>query len=131
MQKKIVLALLLVCGTAQASNWMKIPRSATATGADYIDMESIKTDGAMRRAWIKTVFLPNTMKGLSPRKTMWVSLVMSLLEFNCSEESSRSLSFTGYYTDNDKITVNSPSAWQPVAPDTVDQARFDFVCHPK
>ena len=130
MQKVLLLVLSLICGTAYASNWAKIPHSATATGEDYVDTESIKVNGGMRQAWIKTVFVPKTMKGLPPRKTTWVSLTMSLIEFDCGEKASRILSFTGYYVDNDKVTINTPDEWQPAAPDTVDQARLDFLCRP-
>ena len=123
--------VLMAFSTAQASNWVKVPHGETATGADFMDTDTIKIIGDVRRVWIKTVFVPKTMKGLPPKQNTWIALVMSLAEYNCTDETQLTLSFTAYYIDSDSTAVNSPSAWTPVIPETVENARLVFVCHLK
>jgi hypothetical protein len=120
MQGKYLLTLLLACGSAQASEWVSIGKSDNGRLEYFADVSSIGITGETRRAWIKTIVLPNTLSTLER------------LAFNCGEGTMRWEAFTLYSRDGSEIggepAGTYPTPWKPVPPDTVGSAFMHFVC---
>jgi hypothetical protein len=134
MRTKIFLALLIVGGTAHASEWVSLGKTDDGTEA-FVDVSSIRVTGAIRRAWMKTVMPPQTAKGEgSDGKEKWMSSIVNRFAFNCADETSRYEATTYQFDDgtNNRADARSyPSTWQAVTPDTVWEAEMRSVCRYK
>jgi hypothetical protein len=126
-----LLALLLACGTAQASNWVSIGKDAVGHEA-FVDVSSIRVVGAIRRAWFKAVYVRHTMRETGgPDANKWWSTSVHRRAFNCGEETTRSEALTVYYedgTNGSDPAANYPTPWEPVPPDTVLSTELQFIC---
>jgi hypothetical protein len=131
LKGKILVSLMLACGTAQASEWLSLGKS-TPGDEIFIDKSSIRGVGAIRRAWFKTVFVPHTTKQSDgPAANRWWSKSMQLIAFNCGEETARIESLTVYYEDGTNGTdpaASFPTPWTPVTPDTVMSGEIQVIC---
>ena len=130
MQKTIMLALLLACGTAQAAEWVMVGKS-TGDQEASVDVSSIRIAGEIRRAWVQVTMAPNFRRGTGENSNKWWHSFLSRYAFNCGEETSRSEALTIYYTDGTNSSVPAeryPEPWGPVAPDTMQSAAMQFVC---
>ena len=133
MISKIVFALLLTSGAAQASDWVSVGK-ANKNGGEaefFVDNSSIRATGALRRAWTKMVFGPNAMRGEGKDAKKWVSNTVIRIAFDCKEETSRSEAVTVYFTDGTNSTDPAaifPTAWEPVVPDTILSTVMQFIC---
>jgi hypothetical protein len=130
MIRKIVFALLLTSGTAQASDWVSAAKSTDGRMELFVDVSSIRTLDPIRRAWIKMVFA-HAQKGLGQDKNKWWSYSVTRFAFDCKEETSRSEALTIYYTDGTDLVAPSwgfPTAWAPVPPDTAEGVVMQFIC---
>jgi|ERR1019366_9247196 hypothetical protein len=129
MKRATLLALLLACGTARASEW--VPAAETNDGKDrsYVDVSSIRIAGSIRQAWVKHVYEP-PMKGMDPYPNKLASSELVRVAFDCSEETSRLEAITNHYTDGDVGTpaASYPTPWTPVAPDSVGNVLMQFIC---
>jgi len=135
MRPTIPLALLLVCGTAQAETWVPIRLAYTLDSHDHkdswqsINIESVRITGDVRRAWIKTTFAPQTKKGFPPRTRVWVDYVLTLTEFNCREQATRHMAITVYYIDGELTSASDRDPeWDPAPPGTMQSYTTAFVC---
>jgi hypothetical protein len=63
MKTKVLLALLLTSGTAQASEWVSIGTTDNAQIEYFVDVSSIRVESDIRRGWVKTVFASHTVRG--------------------------------------------------------------------
>jgi len=115
-----VLALLLAFGTAQASEWVSIGKGSNGNLEFFADVSSIGISGETRRAWIKTIYLPD--KGHA----------LERMAFNCAEGTMRWEASTLYSRDGSELGGEAPGTfptpWKPIPPDTNGSAIMEFVC---
>ena len=121
--------LLLACGTAQAAEWVSLGKVKNKTADAYIDTSSIRVSGQSRRAWVKIVYTPHTMRD-PERSGRWIDRIVTLYEYNCADETVRTLASTLHFSDSDSYTMKyaTPDAWKPVAPDTLGRSNMEFLC---
>jgi hypothetical protein len=125
----VLLALLLACGRAQASEWVSIGKSDAVNAEFFIDVSSIRVSGNTRRAWSKSVVTPHTARGAGSDADKWVRHDVTHWVFNCSEETGRFDAFTTHYTDGTSHTEESTrNPIAPIAPDTMTSEVMHFVC---
>ena len=122
-----MLALVIVCSTAQASNWVSVGNNDAGTVEAFIDVSSLRIAGNIRRAWFKYVYKTHSEKGADGK--YWSYTVLKTA-FNCTEEMFRFEAGTDYYEDG---TNSTPPAefyptWKPVAPDTTASDEMQFIC---
>ncbi len=123
-----MLALVIVCSTAQASNWLSVGKSDDGNIETFIDVSSIRIKDNLRAAWFKDVFRTHTRKG--PHGN-YRSFIVGKDEYNCTEQMTRSHAFTFYNEDgtNESASAESlPGPWEPVVPDTVMAVDMKFIC---
>ncbi|HWX32028.1 MAG TPA: surface-adhesin E family protein [Steroidobacteraceae bacterium] len=128
MHKTILLVLLLACGTAQASQWVFVLKSADGKQNSYVDVTSVRSAGVIHRAWEKTVYKPHSYNGEGAPPRKWWHDSVNLFAFNCNEETVRSESITVYYEDGTHETESATTVWEPVPPDTMLSAVMQVVC---
>jgi hypothetical protein len=142
MPKKIILALLLACGTAQAAEWVSINTSDNGKTENFVDLSSIRIPGQVRWVWIKAVYAPHTYRGEAEAhaKSKWLSDEVQRFAFNCADETVRMEALTVHYTDGsldvhytdgslDLVPAEQfPTSWSPVEPDTVRSVQMQFIC---
>lgn len=131
MRSRILVTLLLACGTAQASNWVSLGKSDDGTIEPLVDVSSVRVAGSIRRAWIKHVFKTHTTRGDGVDATKWQSESVARVAFSCSEETFRLEGLLIYYDDgttNSVPATSFPTPWQPIPPDTVRGSEMHFVC---
>jgi hypothetical protein len=129
MRVRILVTLLLACGTAQASEWISIGKTADGNVETFIDLSSIRVASGIRRVWIKSVAAPQTTKLIGSNK--WASSVLTRTAFNCVEEIFRDEAQDLYFEDGTNTAI-APSSmdgfWRPAAPDTMYSAEIQFIC---
>jgi hypothetical protein len=141
MRTTLVLALMMICNAAQASEWALLHIDGEGSKT-YIDVSSIRVKGGSRWVWEKFVFAPGEPK---------YSSFVTRNAFDCGEEMYQVEmyqvemyqvemyqvemyqveSFTVYYKDgrNDRLPPPAPlSAWAPVVPDTGPNYEMRLVC---
>jgi hypothetical protein len=130
MKRTILLALILACGTAQASEWVSLNKALS--GAETaVDVSSIRITGGIRHAWVKVVYPPQAQRGVGENSLRWVSYTVSGDVFNCGDGTHRDEALTTYFTDGTTASVGPasfPTPWELVAPDSVGGAVMSFVC---
>jgi hypothetical protein len=104
-------ALLLANFGASASEWIDVVQSKDGTTLQ-IDVSSIRIEGAIRRAWLKSVPPSHTMK----KRHGDYSLMR--VAFNC---------LIGSHTVNLDILAKLEK-WDPIPPDTALSSGMQFVC---
>jgi clan AA aspartic protease (TIGR02281 family) len=115
-----------------SSKWVLLGRSSIAgltTGAEYVDVSSIKVVGNIRRAWFKRVSPRSNSAGKNPHEV--VDYTLTRYGFNCEDESYRMEALTTRYVDgwSDSVPIGSkPFPWQVAAPDSLAGAMMKFVC---
>ena len=126
MKRAMLLALLLACGAAQASEWVPYVSGKTEF---LVDTSSIRVEGAIRRTWSKSIPAPKTERGVGINSGKWVRYDLTHRAFNCSEESSKMDAITVFHSDGTNMIEDFPGAgWSPVRPDTIGYALMQFVC---
>jgi hypothetical protein len=131
MQKLIILALLLACGTAHAADWVSTGKTDDGQMENFTDVSSIRVAGAIRRAWVKTVYGAHVRKGEGQEANKWYGYAVSRVSFDCNEENYRSEAVSVYFTDGTNSSdspAGFPTAWAPVPPDTALSAIMQFIC---
>lgn len=128
-------ALLLTCGSAEASEWASLGKSKDGTKEAFVDVSSIRIAGEIRSGWGKFVFLPHTMKGVGAASNTWQSYVLSHDAFNCSEETFRTDVINIYFEDGtvdmcsgSALAGFPESSWTPVPPDSWREKQMRLVC---
>jgi hypothetical protein len=128
MQRTIILALLLACGTALASEWVPVAKNSQLEV--FVDVSSIRIAGEIRRAWLKMVMQPHSERGIGADANKWVAYKQSREAIHCLNETHYGEALTEYFSDGSNHTVSQKPdiAWEPVPPDTVFEAVMHFVC---
>jgi hypothetical protein len=126
VRKGILLALLMVSGTAQAADWRSV---GTEKGVEYlVDISDVYVKGPIRRVWVKDVdHRPLSERGeLEPGKKLFD---LSREFFDCANETVRLETMLSRYNDG---TDSKPFTFPPndkvVVPDTIEFALLKFVC---
>jgi hypothetical protein len=126
-----IVLIALACGTTQASEWVSVGKTEDAAPEVFVDVSSIRITGVIRRAWVKHVFQPHSERGVGEDQNKWESETLNREAFNCSEESIRIEALTIYYEGgglSSAPAADSPTPWEPVAPDTVGSVKMHFIC---
>jgi surface-adhesin protein E len=105
-----LLALLIVGGTAQASEWVFVAQGEDSV-RDFVDVSSIRIADGVRRAWVKSVFTPHTKRGLADDSSKWQSSQVMRFAFNCGQELVRGESATVYYEDGPFGPIPQANIW--------------------
>jgi hypothetical protein len=131
MKLTILLALLLACGTAQASEWVLAAYSADGMEKVFVDVSSIRIVTSIRYAWDKLVPKPHTMRGTGENANKPIIYELSKSGFNCSDETVKVEAVVIYYKDrtNESLMPEAlEKGWQPAPPDTVLSDEMHFIC---
>ena len=124
-----MLTLVIVCSTAQASNWVTIGESNDGLIETFIDVSSIRIEGDVRRAWFKSVYKTHTKKSTGNGK-YW-SYYVDKDAINCTQEMWRAEADIIHYEDGAYESMpaeNYPKPWAPVPPDTLGSVKMQFIC---
>ena len=126
MKRAILTVLMMTCGVAQASDWQLV--ASDLTDEDYVDTTTIRVTGHIRSARIKAVFASSTMR--DPRGSSgWVDHFVALRQYNCADETERTVEITTYLNDGTNNSAQATSAaWRSVKPDSLDRGVMDFIC---
>jgi len=131
MNKKTLLlsALLIAGGVAHAADWVSIATNDDGM-EDFIDATSIRVDASIRRAWVKSVYKPQTKRGYGSESDKWVSHFVHREAVNCKQETSRTEASNWYFEDgtNFPVLYDGSEPWVPVAPETMNEARLKWIC---
>jgi hypothetical protein len=131
MTRAVLLALLVACGTARASEWVSLGTSNGGKTEHFVDVSSIRVMGGIRRAWTKQSFARHTRKDSAVNSDKWELYWLTRTAFDCGNEASRTEAFTIYYEDGTHWTASMPAdseAWAPAPPDTILSAAMQFIC---
>jgi hypothetical protein len=131
MKQAALLALMLTCGAAHASQWVQV-----GTGKDgakvWVDTSSITVTSSIRQAWLKMTFPVHTQQGSGDDASKWVDFSLNHAAFNCSEGTSRSDALENDYDDGSSRKVPAEEIagdrWETVPPATALGAVLKFVC---
>ncbi len=118
-----VLVVVWACALPARAAWT--PTDGTDKSYDYVDLESVRAEGTLRRAW--------TLHDLVEPDAEGDSSYRSLLEYHCPEARYRSLQ-TLYFSGamgSGRMTGRSsqPGAWSAVQPDSVSASVMKAVCN--
>jgi hypothetical protein len=123
-----LLALLLACGIARASEWGSLGKDAHDDEV-LVDLSSIRVAGGVHRAWIKTIIVPRTERGPGKDGNKWKSYEMTRLAFNCGEEAFKIDGFVVYYDDGTNYSaLDVGQSWRPIPPETMFNLEMKFSC---
>ena len=131
MKRTILLALLVACGTAQATDWASLGKSDDGAQEVFVDVSRIRVKTVVRRAWIETLFAPHARRGVDENASKWQHRSIALYAFNCSDETVRIESLATYFDDGTIYTTPAESnsgPWRPIPPDTLLSAEMQFIC---
>jgi len=131
MKARILVSLMVACGTAQASDWVSLGKTSDGKQEHLVDVSSIRVAGNIRRAWIKVIYAHQTLKGFDDDVQKWQNYAVSRTAFDCSQETARYEALNVYFDDGTTYSVPAntyPTPWEPVAPDTASHAEMQYVC---
>jgi len=114
-----------------ASDWVSIGKINDGTQETFIDTQSIRIDGDMRRAWLKLVLAPHTLIGVAGGPEKWIDHELRREAFRCKDEYHRTEAVVTFYDDGTSIPTPGKtlvSTWVPVPPETAASAVMAFIC---
>lgn len=124
MIKKGLSIVLLLPLFAMASNWIRIGES-TSGDKFFVDIQSISRSGNTVTYWVRTNYASRDQDGDLSSK---INQTM-----NCATRELKSI-YLMFYDDFDNQGINSSSfaarnkEWRPIAPDTVSDSIYRFLC---
>ena len=132
MKRTVLVALLLACAAAQASQWVSLGKASDKPVEVLADVSSIHRSGDIARAWTKFVYVRHTERGKAENSRKWKDFALGRHAYNCSEGSFLKEALTIHYEDGSiwaephELIINE--TWEPVPPDTVFESIMKFVC---
>lgn len=130
MTGKLVVALLLTAlSSSAAAEWVRIGIGYGVLGTIYVDSATIRRTGNMVKMW--ELFDLTTADKLGSDK-LYLS-VKSQSEYDCIDESARSL-YASFHSGNMGrgelvyVMQDLPGNWQPVPPQSNQQALWKVAC---
>ena len=126
MNKKLRAALTLVMMLASAPAWAEWTRVGAADDfVTYLDMDTLRKDGAMRRIWELI-----DLKEKNPRDGEWSRVVY--WEYDCKENRIKGLQASAYSERMGKgqaiRTTTTPGPWSFTTPGTVGEITSHIIC---
>lgn len=123
--RKTILTLLLAAMSSGAmAGWVQVGEGASGKKT-YIDPQTIKKDGNLRRVWVIVNFPTADKDGIHSRRV--------LDEYDCKGERWRALSLSLHsepMADGRVInSYNATSEWDYIPPGTIAETIFKFVCN--
>ena len=120
--RKILFTCLLIATNLAYADWVNVGESAEAT--IYIDPDSIRKDGDMRKVWGIQEMKERDSEGERSRRFRE--------EYDCAGGRKRFLSATTH-TDTMAggkilVTITEPSPWADIRPGTVAEDALKIVC---
>lgn len=134
MRRTLLPGLMLVLGTAQAAEWVKVGASDDGRITTAMDVSGVRVVGQIRRTWVKREFAAHTQRGVGANADKWAKAVVGTNAYNCNDNSYRTESLIWYFedgTDYATPTALFPGPWLPIGPDSVVQAEHKFICSRK
>ena len=129
MQKSMMLALLLVCGTAHAADWVSVGKTDSGYHS-FVDVSSIRIDGSIRKFWTKGVPQSNTVRGPGANAHKSLSYFLAREAINCEDQTYRVESKVAYFDDG--TTLDAPAEpsnpWKPIPPESRAEDDMKLVC---
>lgn len=130
MNRTMMLALLLVCGVAQAAECVQL-----GTGKDgakvWVDKASITVSGSIRLVWLRMIIPAHSQQGSGDDASKWVKVNLNPAAFNCSEGASKSDALESYFDDgtNHKVPAEDISGdkRESVPPNAALETMMKFV----
>lgn len=127
------LALLAACTMPQ---WVSLghKNSGKVRVEEFVDVSSIRVVGDIRRAEWMMLYPAHATKGEGAYAGKWVSNYDFHSTYNCNRYNSKFESSKIYYEDGTSSQMPSGSKlkeWEPVLPDTTNEAAMKFVCSRK
>jgi hypothetical protein len=123
----IVMALLFVCSAAPASDWISVPLTNPSKVA-MIDNDSVFISGSVRRAWFKLVMPPHSKKGVGIYENRYLAYALMRTSFDCQQKNSMTDGLQWFYEDGTNNMTAAAAEWAPVAPDSMADALFSYIC---
>ena len=124
------LSVLVFCSSnAYPANWQslgELPESPKFGKTDYfVDLASIRTDGSIRSAWLKSVFsIPQPYEG---DKT-YTSL-LSFAHYDCSNKTYGVTRIDAYSPDGKLVGSEKQHLnYVPIPEGSLDDKMYEFVC---
>jgi hypothetical protein len=129
VRSKLLLATLVSCGPALASQWVSVVKGADEKTEIFLDVSSLRVAGDIRRAWVKTVLASHTVKGVGAAAHKWQSYTLVRTAFDCNNGAIKIEAVWTYYGDGTHDYASVPvDLWVPVPPDTMLDAEVSFIC---
>jgi surface-adhesin protein E len=122
----LLITLLLFSSGPAFAEWAKMGETQSGITV-YADLDTIRKQAHFAKWWeLYDLKTKHTMAGDS-----FLSIKMQR-EFDCAEERTRTLAFLWYSGNmgSGEVVYSSSdeSKWDPVAPDTIDQTHWKFLC---
>lgn len=119
------LAAVTLSTAAMAEEWVIVAEDAKGNMLT-VDSTSIRTmPNGHKRAWSMNFYPNGLITSEGPDRSV------SLEEYDCREEKSRSLQST-FFKEEEVVEVNSaPTNWQYASPRSLHEAQFNYVCFGK
>lgn len=137
LKRSFVIIALIITSHTQAANWVYVGTDSSSNKF-YIDTDSIDTHrftagGNYKTAWEKLEFATPKRQDYSPYQSYNESIDFWYYDCQAKKldiEISHDY-FNGQPIDSSKYTVSthSSASWHRVVPDTVSEAKLDFVCN--
>jgi hypothetical protein len=124
------IALILVCGTALATEWVRVnPKGSNPR--DEVDESSVRVDGDRRTAWVRFTFSPHSTRSNDGSK--FVRASTELTEIDCPSKEARTLSMSILFEDGSGggSTSAAASEWLPIPPDSGWDYVMKYLCKSK
>jgi hypothetical protein len=130
MKRTILLALLVTCGGVRAAEWVPVITNKAETEEQQVDVSSVQITNDTRRAWVKTLALPHSQRGVGNESTKWVAYKLGRMAFNCRSETFRIGDVYIYFDDGtvDPAPSSGADSWVAVPPDSVVASLMRFTC---
>jgi len=123
--KTIALSVLLLFSSlAWAVNWVKVDSSVDGERTFYVDSDSIRKDGNLRKAWEIQDLKKRNKDGEMSRRMR--------VEYDCKNERSRILAFSthseGMARGEILFSASQVGSWREIPPGTIGELYLKFVC---
>lgn len=119
---RILLCLLAFVAAPAWAEWVKVGENTALTA--YLDPATIRKNGNFRKVWLVLDMKAREKNGLMSRK--------SLVEYDCNDERSRTLSLSAHSESmaggNVLYSQDGVREWSYIAPDTFAMVFLRFVC---
>jgi len=123
--KRLLLTLMLaVVSSSAMAKWVKVDEDKLVTA--YADPNTIRKSGNKVKMWALWDYSTAQEGGSKPYMSVRIQN-----EYNCKEETIRQIfatTFSGNMAGGHTINMQGGKKWEPVAPRTIGETLWKFVC---